>query len=391
MCILEKLRVGVIGCGSIAKIAHFPSIAGIPDIELAAVCDINEEFAKCAAHKWQAKAWYTDYEKMLRDCKELNAVVIATPPKFHQEHGVAVAQAGINMLIEKPLACTNEEAWDIVKAAKASGVKLMVGCDRRFWSQNQWAKELAQSGVIGKIAMGRATMHEHVKFYQDNIAFTDFRLYPEVAGGSAVSDTGAHAIDLLVWLMGAPVKRVLGIADRRVLPEKYSRCDDTAVIMMEHENGALSYVSCNRFSPVVSQFTELYGSEGTIMTSSDAQNPYQSAPLSVYTNKDYRQEQLPELIRKHRWPQVFWAEDIIADSVQKRWVSLYPPREPNNYANLWRHFADCIINDAEPLTSGEDGVHAVEVMCAVFKSMETDSWVDLPLQQEVFPPYYSRD
>ncbi|HDI72713.1 MAG TPA: Gfo/Idh/MocA family oxidoreductase [Candidatus Altiarchaeales archaeon] len=386
---MDKIGIGVIGCGSIAELAHFPSIKRAKNVELIAVCDTNEEIAKRAKEKWGAKAWYTDYEKMLKERDDLKAVVIASPPKFHCEQGIACAEKGLHLLIEKPLAVTNKEAWDIVNTAKENKVKLMVGCDRRFWPQNQWAKNLIEEGVIGKVMMGRATMHEHVKFYQENIAFTDFRLHPEIAGGSAVSDTGAHAIDLLIWLIGSPVKRVIGIADRRVLDERrWGKCDDTAVIMMEHENGALGYVSCNRFSPVVSQFTEVYGDEGTIFTSSDAQNPYQTAPLAVYTTKDYEYEDLPEIIRKYRWPQIFWAEDLITHPVSKRWVSIYPPREPNNYFYLCQHFIDCIVNDKEPLTKGEDGAQAVEVMCAVFKSMETKGWVDLPLEEEVVPPYY---
>ena len=385
----KKIGMAVIGCGSIAELAHFPSISRTSEIELVAVCDINEGTAREAAKKWNGKSWYTDYEKMFSERDDIDAVVIASPPKFHREHGVTAAKKGVHILLEKPLAVTNYEAWDIVNAAKENKVKLMVGCDRRFWRQNQWAKELIEEEVIGKVMMGRATMHEHVRFYQDNIAKTDFRLHPEIAGGSAVADTGAHAIDLLIWLIGSPVKRVTGIADRRVLDEKrWGKCDDTAVIMMEHENGALGYVSCNRFTPAVSQFTELYGDEGTILTTSDATNPFQTAPLAVFTNKDYEHENLPEIIRKYRWPQIFWAEDMITHPVQKRWVSIYPPREPNNYYYLCQHFLDCIINDKEPLTKGEDGARAVEVMCAVFKSMETKGWVDLPLKEEVIPPYY---
>ena len=55
---------------------------------------------------------------------------------------------------------------------------------------------------------------------------------------------------------------------------------------------------------------------------------------------------------------------------------------------MTRHFMDCVINDKEPLVSGEDGARSIEVMCAVFKSMETNSWVELPLKEEVIPPNY---
>lgn len=384
---MEKVRIGVIGCGSIAELAHFPSISKEERVKLIATCDINEETARKSKEKWKAERYYTDYRKMIEK-EKLDAVIIASPPNVHYEQTIDCAVKKLHVLVEKPLAVTNYEAWEMVKVAKKNNVILMVGCDRRYWLQNKWAKELIEEGVIGKVMMSRTTMHEHVRFYQDNIAFTDFRLHPEIAGGSAVSDTGAHAIDLLIWLVGSPVKRVIGIADRRVLPESYSKCDDVATILMEHENKAISYVSCNRFSPVVSQFTELYGDEGTIFTSSDAQNPYQSAPLSIYTTKDYKYDQLPEIIRKYRWPEIFWAEDLITNPVRKKWVNICPPREPNNYYYLFRHFVECILENKAPLTKGEDGAIAVEIMCAVFKSMKTKGWVELPLKEEVIPPYY---
>jgi predicted dehydrogenase len=147
-------------------------------------------------------------------------------------------------------------------------------------------------------------------------------------------------------------------------------------------------VSCNRFSHAVSQATELYGTEGTIYTTTDAINPFQSVPMAVYTNRDYSLQDLPPILRNYRWPQLFWVEDRMGPAVQKRWVPIMPPREPNNYEKMTRHFMDCLVHNAEPLVSGEDGARAIEVMCAVYKSMETGAWVDLPLMEEVIPPYY---
>ena len=90
--------------------------------------------------------------------------------------------------------------------------------------------------------------------------------------------------------------------------------------------GARDTVSCNRFSPVVSQVTELYGTQGTIYTASDTTNPFQSVPMAVYTDKDYTLEDMPEILRNYRWPQLFWVEDIMKRP-EKRWVSLMPPRD----------------------------------------------------------------
>jgi predicted dehydrogenase len=233
-------------------------------------------------------------------------------------------------------------------------------------------------------------LHEHWHLYQNHVAKTDFRLHADVSGGAALSDTGAHAIDLLTWLIGSKVKRVVGIAQRLAMPESYTQNDDTVWVLMEYETGAYGCVSCNRFSPAVSQATELYGTEGTIFTATDATNPFQSVPMAVFTNKDFSLEDLPDILRNYRWPQLFWVEDHINRPMPKRWMPIMPPREPNNYERMTQHFLECVIEDKEPLVSGEDGARAIEVMSAVYKSMETGAWVDLPLpaDEEIIPPYY---
>ncbi len=387
---MKTVKYGVIGCGSIAEIAHFPSIQRTPGAELLACCDINADTARQAAERWGARAWYSDYRQMLTDCDDLDAVVIATPVNVHRNQAVAAAKAGLHILVEKPLAATNTEAWDIVETCRNQGVKLMVGCDRRFWTHNQWAKQLVDEGVIGQVLQARASMHEHWHFYQDNVAKTDFRLDARVSGGAALTDTGAHAIDLVTWLIGSRVKRAIGIAKRIAMPASYTLNDDVAWALVEYDNGATACISCNRFSPAVSQATELYGTEGTIFTTTDALNPFQSAPMAVFTNKDYTLDDLPEILRNYRWPQLFWVEDLINKPIEKRWMTLMPPREPNNYARLTQHFMECVRDDKEPLVSGEDGARAVEVMCAVYKSIKTGGWVDLPLPRDemIAPPYY---
>jgi predicted dehydrogenase len=320
----------------------------------------------------------------------MDAVIIASPNNVHRNQAVCAAYHGVSVIVEKPLAITNYEAWDIVNACKLAGVKLLVGCDRRFFTQNQWAKELIEQGVIGRLLMSRASLHEHWFNYQNHVAATDFRLHAEVAGGAAISDTGAHVIDLLTWLNGSKVKRCIGIAERLAMPADYTLCDDTALVMMEFENDAYATISCNRFSPAVNSAAELCGTEGTIFTSTDATNPFQSWPMAVYTNKEYSVDTLPQILKNYRWPELFWVEDIIHENVRKRWVQLAPPRYPSNYEKMLDHFLDCLINDREPLVSGDDGARAVEVMCGTYKSMETNAWVELPLKEEVIAPYYVR-
>jgi len=383
---IDKVGIGVVGCGSVAEIAHFPSIKNIPEAELIAVCDAREDVAKKVAEKWRAKAYYTDLRKMV-ERKDLDAVIIATPNYLHYEQATLVAEAGINVIVEKPLACTNKEAWGIVEACKKANVKLMVGCNYRFWLQHQIGKKLIEEGVIGEVKYGGACLHEGWNLYPEAVAATKFRFYGKEAGAGAIFDLGSHKVDLLRWLMGSEVKRVVGVVNRIARPKDYTLLDDVFCILMEFENGTYGRVSGDRFSPVVTHRTEIYGTEGTMFLSSEASHPYQTAPLSVYTHKDYSWEDMPDIIRDYRYPVFFWAEDKIKKPVPKRWVSIYPPRGWS-YARMIKHFIECILEDKEPLIKGEDGAKVMEILCATFKSMETGGWVDLPLKEEVIPPYY---
>jgi len=390
----ENVDICVVGTGSIARIAHFPSIENIENAKLTAVCDIDDQLAKEAAQEWGAEGCssYTDYEKMLQaEGDNLDVVIIATPNNLHYEQGIAAAQAGVHAIVEKPLAVTNKEAWEMVEVARENGTKLMVGCNQRFWHQHEIGRQLIEDGAIGDVKMGRSSLHESWDLYHEKISNTKFRSSPTEAGGGAIYDVGAHRIDLINYLMGSEITRVVGVAKRTATPEEYTTLDDTVWILLEFENGKTAAVSCDRFSPAVSNITEVYGEKGTMFMSSEATNPFQSAPLAIYSDKDYGSwDELPEIIRKYRYPTTFWADESPwAKEVDKRWVSIYPPREWS-YQRMLNHFIECVKEDKEPIIKPEDGAMAIEVMAGVFHSMRTDSWAELPLEEEIIPPHYQK-
>lgn len=381
----KKYGAGVIGCGSISWLCHFPSIkeAGM---ELVSVCDINEDFAKKAAEKWGAREWHTDYRKMLKN-KELDLVIIASPNNVHCEQTVAAANAGCHVYVEKPMAVTNSQAWKMVEVCKKNNVKLSVGTNQRFWLQHEYAKKIIEDGVIGEVKFGRSCLHETWHLYQDNVAYSDWRLKADKAGSATLFDQGSHRIDLLRWLMGSDPKRVVGVAKRVATPEDICPLDDLSVLMMELKNGAMGIVTSDKFSPVVSNITEIFGTEGMMFCSSEAINPFQTVPLAVYTAKDYNWENYPEILKDYRYPDNFWVSDLLDKTLKKKWISIVPPRKWS-FTRMMKQFLRSILEEKEPSVTGEDGAIAMEVICGVFKSMETNSWVDLPLEEEVVPPFY---
>jgi len=379
----KKIGVGLIGPGSIAELAHFPSIKACKFAELKAVCSPYEEEAKKVAHKWGAENWYTDYKKMVKH-KDIDVVIISSPDGYHYEQTIAAAEAGKHVIVEKPLACTPKEAWSMVNACKKAGVKLMVACNHRFWLQHEIGKELIDQGVIGEVKTAKTGMHEHWRLYQENLAKTKFRLNPKETGGP-LFDQGSHRVDLLRWLIGSEVKRVVGIMKKTI--EWEYPWPDVVWILMEFENGVIGCYSSDRFSHVAHDATIVFGTEGMMGMSSEGLNPFESAPLAIYTHKDYDWDTLPDIIKKYRYPLHFWPEDVFTKPVPKRWISIYPPREWS-YTRMLNHFFECILEDKKPRVTGEDGAKVIEILCAVYKSMEINGWVELPLKEEIIPPGY---
>ena len=146
---MSKVKVGVIGCGSIAKYRHLPEYHTHPDVDISSVCDVVIERAQAVAQTYGVKA-YTDYMDLIND-KQINAVSICVPNVLHAPMAIAALQAGKHVLCEKPMATTLEEAERMNETANASGKILMIGHNQRLVPSHQKAKEMISQGKLGKI------------------------------------------------------------------------------------------------------------------------------------------------------------------------------------------------------------------------------------------------
>lgn len=152
---MSKLKIGVIGCGSIAKYRHLPEYAANANVEIVAVCDIVPERAETTAAQYRAKA-FTDYQEVLK-LKEVDAVSVCLPNYLHAPVSIAALNSGKHVLCEKPMATSREEAEAMIQAAKANGKKLMIAHNQRFVASHQKAKEIIESGKLGKIYSFKTT------------------------------------------------------------------------------------------------------------------------------------------------------------------------------------------------------------------------------------------
>jgi len=195
---LGKLRIGLIGCGAIAKGKHLPGWAGVPNVEVVASCDIVEERNIEAREQFGIKRTFADYNEMLSSC-QLDAVDICTPNDVHMPAAIAALRAGRHVLVEKPIGRNAEEAARMVEAARDAGCKLMVAQCQRFRGDAGVLKRYIEAGELGEIFYARVQT-----LRRRGVPSWGVFIDKEKQGGGPLIDIGVHMLDLALWFMGHP-------------------------------------------------------------------------------------------------------------------------------------------------------------------------------------------
>ena len=193
----EIIKIGIIGCGGIAKGKHMPALKKVKDVEMVAFCDILPERAKEAAEKYgtpDAKV-YTDYKELLKD-PEITVVHVCTPNRSHSFITVDALEAGKHVMCEKPMAINSEEAKKMLDAAKRTGKKLSIGYQNRFRDDSFYLKQEAEDGTFGDIYYAKATALRRRAVPNWGVFLNEYE-----QGGGPLIDIGTHALDLTLWMM----------------------------------------------------------------------------------------------------------------------------------------------------------------------------------------------
>ena len=324
---MKQLRIAVIGLQF--GMAHIEGAMGC-GAELAAICDKNEEHLRFAGERYgiAGEKRYTDYRALLpRD--DIDAVCVAVPDQQHREISCAFLKAGKHVLCEKPMALTREDAVAMLRAADASGCRLMVGQICRFTPAFEKAKALVDAGTLGDLYFLESEYaHDYMKIV-DNWRADPLR--HGVIGG------GCHAVDLLRWLGGDP-EEVFAYGTKRLLPQV--PYDDATVAVLKFDDKTMGKVfvstGCKRD---YTMRTVLYGTKGTLICDNT------SPTMTLFTVGEDGMAHAPEVI----------------------------PVEVNNH-NAKREFEAfaAAIRDGTPiLTDGREGAKTVEVCLSIIESAKT--------------------
>lgn len=196
---MSKIKVAVIGCGTIANAAHIPAYMKNEDVEIKYFCDLIIEKAQACVEKYGCGTAVVDYHDFLND-PEIKAVSVCTHNDFHSIIAIDFMKAGKNVLCEKPAARILSEALEMQKVAHETGVVLNIGVCNRFNTYVEKIKELIDAGELGEVYHVYASFRAHRSIPGLGGDFTT----KASSGGGALIDWGVHYLDLILFCCGDP-------------------------------------------------------------------------------------------------------------------------------------------------------------------------------------------
>lgn len=347
------MKYALIGCGRIA-VNHIKAVSN-NGLELVAVCDIDPAkfdimFEKANCGEFSGTERCADYVAMLDAHPEIELVGIATESGKHAEIALECISRGVNVIIEKPMAMSMEEADKIIAMAEEKGVKVAACHQNRFNLAIQKLRGAVEQGRFGKLSHGSI-----------NVRWNRGRSYYEQApwrgtweqDGGTLMNQCIHGIDLLRWMLGDEVEEIYGATRQRF--HDYLEAEDVGVAVLKFKNGAVGTVegTSNVYPKNLEETLYVFGESGTVKVGGTSAN-----------NIDV-------------WE---FADETEADAEAKGLQEVTSNVYGNGHTALYADMVDAIDNDRAPYVDAVAGRNALEIVLAIYKSQKTGEPVKLPLR-----------
>ncbi len=339
------LSFGLVGCGRIAKRhAELLGLGQIAGARLHAVCDCRPERASAFGERF-AVPHYTDMHQML-DRESLDAVVVLTESGYHARHVIALAQYGKHIVVEKPMALTLDEADAMIEECDRHAVRLFVVKQNRFNVPVLKLREALEQRRFGRLVLGtvRVRWCRTQEYYDQDPWRGTWAL-----DGGVLANQASHHVDLLEWMMG-DVETVFAVATTALVKIE---AEDTAAVVLRFRSGALGIIEATTATrPVdLEGSISILGERGTVEIGGFAVNQ-----MRVWN----------------------FAERQPGDDDVMSKFSVNPPNVYGfGHKAYYDHVVDCIRNDKQQLVDGLEGRRSLELISAIYESIETGREVPL--------------
>ncbi|MBQ0011933.1 MAG: Gfo/Idh/MocA family oxidoreductase [Clostridiales bacterium] len=342
------MNYALIGCGRIA-VNHIKAVLS-NKLNMVAVCDVVPQNIDVLFDKTNYSSdvdRFTDYKEMINQHPEIELISIATDSGVHAEIALYCIDKGINLIIEKPIALSLDEADRIIQLSNEKGVKVATCHQNRFNIAVQEMRKTVDAGRLGKISHGSI-----------NVRWNRNKEYYEQAPwrGKWASDGGAlmnqciHGIDLLRWMMGDEIDEVYGTTRQQY--HDYLECEDVGLAIVKFKNGSVGTIegTVNVYPKNLEETLYLFGETGTVKLGGTSCNT-----IDVWNIKGEGENGKAGL--------------------EEATSNVYG----NGHALMFADVIDAIINNRKPYVDAVAGRNALEVVLAIYKSQLTGLPVKLPL------------
>lgn len=341
-----KYKFGVIGAGSIARKRHLPELLDNPYAEIAAVCDTSLERAEEMTEIYGGKA-FSDYRELLA-LKGLDAVIVCATNTTHAEMTIAALQAGKHVMCEKPMATTLKDARAMIDTADRSGKFLMIAHNQRLAPACVKAREILQSGKLGKVLTFQTVFgHPGCEYWAIDAGRTWF-FEKQISGLGVMGDLGIHKIDLVHWLLDqdfCEAAAMAGTLNKRNADGVPIDVEDNALCLLRTEGGVVGTVTVSWTYQKEDNSTIFYCEKGV---------------LRIYAHPDY------QLI-----------VDFSNSEGEYHKVGEIPTNIKQVKSGIVDLFVDSLVNHRKPDISGEEGYKALATVMACFEAIESKRVVSI--------------
>ena len=349
------MKYALIGCGRIA-VNHIKA-ALANELEIACVCDIDESHIDILLEKYDLNGEkgksikrYTDYKKMIEENKDLELCAIATESGVHAEIALYLIDKGINVIIEKPMAMSMEDADEIVRRSEEKGVKVCACHQNRFNVAVHQMREALEKGRFGKLSHGSI----HVRWNRNKEYYDQakWRGTWECDGGALMNQC-IHGIDLLRWTFGDEIEEVYGATRQQF--HSYLEAEDVGMALIKFKNGAIGTIegTTNVYPKNLEETLYVFGEKGTVKLGGKSVNT-----IDVWDFADESED------------------DKKLKDFKEETTNVYG----NGHTSLYMDVIDAIKSDRKPYVDAVAGRNALELVLAIYKSQKEGKPVKLPLK-----------
>ena len=405
---MQKIRCGIIGIKGVGRY-HVNILHHLPNVEITALVDTDAEYVHQKATELGICA-FTDYQDMLA-AGIVDAVTIATPHHLHAEIGLTCLQAGVHVLIEKPLANLVSEVDAMLAAANVNNLKLGVIHQYRTHRSSKVLKQMIGSGKIGKIdrVLWSWVEFRPEKYYTRNRWRTTWKH----AGGGVLMNQVSHDLDLLCWLVGQPVQVSAMIANQL----HHTELEDIASANILFDNGAIATFQGTINHPGGHSMRQIAGDKGVLIVKDIKNLTYDGDECIMLGTYENTTSSLAESLKgDHDQPAVSWetcklpsspeydqtlpkriarrfdkmilrklskSETILQRSEWLKWS------DPVGHYALIDDFIEAILSDREPMVSGANALPTIELINAIILSAIRGKVVTLPLDRDEYDALFA--